>query len=371
MIETIKASGSEDIWFGRWGGFYASLNRTQTSFEKLNAVYGLIPQAVQQLSQIAILIFGAYLVMNGQFTAGMLLAFQTYIAQFLQPIGELIVSAQSIQEMRTNMERIEDVIKYKTDVPEENAEISEKDEDLDKIRGQIELRNITFGYSMTSKPLINDFSMTIRPGGKVAFVGTSGCGKSTLVSLISGLYEPWEGEILYGGKPRSEIPRPVFSSSIAVVDQSIVLFNDTISNNLKMLDNTIEDYEVIMAARDASIHEDIMRREGGYRLMLTENGRNLSGGQRQRLEIARILAQDPTIVIMDEATSALDAITEQKVTEAICSRGITCIIVAHRLSTIRDCDEIVVMHRGEIVERGMHDELMDKNGMYSELVTTE
>ena len=205
----------------------------------------------------------------------------------------------------------------------------------------------------------------------MAFVGFSGCGKSTLAKLISGLYQPWSGEILFDGKPISEIDRNVFTGSVAVVDQDIILFEDTIANNIKMWDTSIEDFEMIMAARDAKIHEDIMQREGGYQYKLVEGGRDFSGGQRQRLEIARVLAQDPTMIIMDEATSALDARTEFEVVESIRDRGISCVVIAHRLSTIRSCDEIIVMDHGKVVERGTHEELMKIGGLYTQLVTSE
>ncbi len=213
--------------------------------------------------------------------------------------------------------------------------------------------------------------MTLKPGSSVAFVGSSGCGKSTLAKLISGLYKPWEGEILFDGKHIDEIKRSVFTGSVAVVDQDITLFEDTVENNIKMWDSTIEDYEMMMAARDACIHDDIMQREGGYRYRMTEGGRDFSGGQRQRMEIARVLTSDPTIMIMDEATSALDAKTEFEVVNAVRQRDITTIVIAHRLSTIRDCDEIIVFDHGKVVERGTHEELMALNGAYSELVTSE
>ena len=222
-----------------------------------------------------------------------------------------------------------------------------------------------------ANPVLKDFSLSINPGSRVAFVGASGCGKSTLSKLITGLYQPWSGEITFDGIPLGQIDRNVFTGSVAVVDQDLAIFEDSISNNIKMWDNSIEDFEMILAARDARIHEDIMQCEGGYRYPLTEGGKNFSGGQRQRLEIARALAQDPTVIIMDEATSALDAKTEREVVNAISERGITCIMIAHRLSTIRDCDEILVMDRGIVVERGSHEELMAKGGRYTELVASD
>jgi len=219
--------------------------------------------------------------------------------------------------------------------------------------------------------LIKDFSLKLEPGNRVAFVGESGCGKSTLSKLLSGLYSPWEGEILFDGIPMKEIDRSVFTGSVAVVDQDIIMFEDTISSNVKMWDESIKDFEVIAAARDAQIHEDIMARDGGYEYRMTEGGKDFSGGQRQRMEIARVLAQDPTIVILDEATSALDARTEYDVVNAIKERGITCIVIAHRLSTIRDCDEIIVLKHGQVVDRGTHEELYAKGGYYKELVQSE
>ena len=369
MIETIKASGAENGFFEKWAGYQASVNSQNVKALKTNAYYGLIPQLVSTLVNMGILALGMFLILQGEFTVGMLFAFQTLLASFMNPVMDLANAGTTIREMRTNMERIEDVLEYPTDV-EYPAEYP-ADVSYDKLSGNLELRNVTFGYSRMAPPLIENFSMTLKAGQKVALVGSSGCGKSTLSKLISGLYKPWSGEILFDGKPISEIDRNVFTGSLAVVDQDITLFEDSIANNIKMWDSSIEDYEMILASRDAMLHEDIMQRDGGYQYRMLEGGKDFSGGQLQRMEIARVLSQDPTILIMDEATSALDAQTEYDVVKAIKDRGITCVVIAHRLSTIRDCDEIIVLDHGRIVERGTHEALMANHGIYEELILSE
>ncbi len=370
MIETIKASGAENGYFEKWSGYQASVNTQKIKFAKLNQYLGIIPSLVSSLCSTAVLALGVYFTMRGEFTVGMIMAFQGFLGSFTAPATTLISAGQQLQEMRTEMERVEDVMEYPTDV-NYDTDGSEAEISSGKLSGNIELKNVTFGYSRLGAPLIENFNLTLRPGSRVAFVGGSGCGKSTLSKLISGLYQPWSGEILFDGVPMKKIDRSVFTSSLAVVDQDIILFQDTIANNIKMWDTSIEDFEMIMAARDAQLHEDIMQRDGGYQYMLTEGGKDFSGGQRQRMEIARVLAQDPTVIILDEATSALDAKTEYEVVKAIKDRGITCIVVAHRLSTIRDCDEIIVMDRGKVVERGTHKELYANGGLYTSLVSNE
>ena len=370
MVETIKASGAENGYFQKWSGYQASVNAQSVKYAKLNQYLGLIPALLTTLADAAVLILGVWLSMQGSFTLGKVMLFQGFLSSFMAPATTLISAGQMIQEMRTEMERVEDVMEYPTDSAFAELPLDE-DADYSKLTGQIDIKDVSFGYSRLGKPLIQNFSMSMKPGSRVAFVGTSGCGKSTLSKLISGLYQPWSGEILFDGKPISEIDRSVFTGSVAVVDQDIVLFEDTIANNIKMWDESIEDFEMILAARDAQIYDDIMAREGGFYSRLTEGGKDLSGGQRQRIEIARVLAQDPSVIIMDEATSALDAKTEYELVKAVKDRGITCIVIAHRLSTIRDCDEIIVLDKGVVVERGTHEELYAKGGFYTELISSD
>ncbi len=367
MIETIKASGAEKGYFKRVAGYQASVNAQEVKYTRLNQWLGMVPTICTSLANIAVLGFGIMLVLDGSFTLGMIMAFQGFLSSFTTPATSLISAGQSLQEMITQMERVDDVMSYKND---HWFDGEKKADTLEKLSGHIKMTDVTFGYSSLAEPLIQNFSMEIKPGQKVAFVGRSGCGKSTLTKLLSGLHKQWSGTIEFDGKPIDDIDRDVFVGSLAVVDQDIILFDDTVSENIRMWDSTIEDFEVILAARDAGIYDDIMK-DGGFQKKILEGGRNMSGGQRQRLEIARALTQDPTICILDEATSALDAKTEHDVVQAIADRGITCIVVAHRLSTIRDCDEIVVLDNGKVVERGNHEQLMALGGEYSKLVTNE
>ncbi|NJP41724.1 NHLP family bacteriocin export ABC transporter peptidase/permease/ATPase subunit [Oscillospiraceae bacterium HV4-5-C5C] len=376
MIETLKASGAESGFFEQWAGYQAAVNTQQVRYARVNQFLGAVPLLVASLADITVLVLGSLMVMQGQFTIGMVLAFQGFLSSLAAPADQLTSAGQSLQETRTELERIKDVLDYPEDVREDTAYADEAltgkaSSASGKLSGQIDISHLTFGYAPLGEPLIRDFSLSVAPGQWIALVGPSGCGKSTLAKLISGLYQPWSGEIRFDGQLAPQLPRAVLTGSLAVVDQDVTLFQDSIANNIRMWDSSIEDYEVILAARDASLHDDIMSREGGYAYVLSEGGRDLSGGQRQRMEIARVLAADPTIVILDEATSALDAQTEFEVVKAIRDRGITCLVIAHRLSTIRDCDEILVLDQGQVAERGKHSDLLARQGLYSRLVEND
>ncbi|MBQ7614144.1 MAG: NHLP family bacteriocin export ABC transporter peptidase/permease/ATPase subunit [Butyrivibrio sp.] len=369
MIETIKASGAENGFFENWIGLKAEVDEKEVQLMRKDIYLGGLPTMITQLANYAILIAGVFLAMKGQFTVGMITAFQGVLGSFMVPASTLTNAGQTMLEMRTDMERVEDVMNYKTD---EYADREDDDSHVfEKLTGNIKMKDVSFGYSRLEEPFLKDFNMELEQGKRVAIVGGSGCGKSTVAKLLSGLYKPWSGEILFDGKPIIDIDRSAFTGSVAVVDQDIILFEDTIENNIKMWDESIENFEVILAARDAQIHDDIIKKPGGYQYKIAEGGKDLSGGQRQRLEIARVLAMDPSIIILDEATSALDAKTEFEVVNAIKDRGITLVIIAHRLSTIRDCDEIIVLDKGVTVERGTHEELMEKGGYYSALVSND
>lgn len=311
---------------------------------------------------------GVGMIIDGSFTSGSLLAFTGFLGMFTNPANQLILLGQTIQQMEVQMDRVEDVMKYPADVPEDTITTETELSSLRKLSGQVELKNITFGYSPLKDPLIKDFNLMFTPGKWVALVGTSGSGKSTVAKLVSGLYQPWEGEITFDGVPLSKVPREQLKSSMAVVDQDIVTFDDSISDNVRLWDHSIEEFEIILACRDANIHDDITLRPEGYFGRVLPRGSNFSGGQLQRLEIARVLAMDPTILVLDEATSALDNITQKVVAESLAQLKCTRIVVAHRLSTVKNCDRIMVVDKGTIAEEGTYEELIEKNDLFAELV---
>ena len=369
MIETIKSSGAEEGFFQKWAGYHAGVNAASVKGARLDGYLGSLAALMGSLSGVFVLCVGAALIMEGVFTVGMLLAFQGFLTAFMGPVDTLRSLREEMGLLRATMERVQDVMAYPPDLYPA-ASPDDETRTYRKLSGNVEIKNVTFGYNPLGEPLIRDFSLSLATGQRVALVGASGCGKSTIAKLLSGLYQPWSGEILFDGRPVGEIEHEVFTGSVAVVDQDVTLFEDTIAANIKMWDETIADFEMILAAHDAQIDHMILAREGGYRAMLAEGGKNYSGGERQRIDIARALALDPTIAILDEATSALDAKTEAELVKAICDRGITCVIIAHRLSTIRDCDEILVLEHGSVVQRGTHTQLYaDEGGLYRKLVS--
>ncbi|NLY42847.1 MAG: NHLP family bacteriocin export ABC transporter peptidase/permease/ATPase subunit [Clostridiaceae bacterium] len=367
MIETIKSGGIEGAYFSKWAGYQAKHHNSNVAFNKLAVYLSALPVLLMDITNIIILIAGVYYVLDGKFTVGMLIAFQSFAAAFLEPVNSLVETGSVIQDMRGKMEQIEDVMNYPAETKKEK-----KDKDVprkyEQLSGNITVRDLTFGYNPLEPPLIKGFNLDIKKGSSVALVGGSGSGKSTIARLIVGLYKVNSGQVLFDGKPREEIDDVVFSSSVAVVDQEITMFEGTIKDNITMWDDTIDEADIIRACKDACIHDDIMSRPEGYMHKIIEGGRNFSGGQRQRFEIAKALAINPSIIILDEATSALDPNTEHAIMQAIKRRNMTCIIIAHRLSTIRDCDEIIVLEQGQVIQRGTHEELIKQEGKYKELV---
>lgn len=372
VIETLKSNSSESDFFVKWSGYQAKLLQSNQQFGVSNQFLMSVPTLLTSLGAVAVLFFGGFQVMDGALTIGSLVAFQSLAASFSQPVNEMVMLAGTIQEAGGSMKRLDDVLQYPVD-RQIQSDLDEADEQKDsaKLSGQVQISNLTYGYSKLEAPLIDQFNLSIQPGMKVALVGGSGSGKSTIAKLIAGIYEPWEGEIRFDDLRRDEISRHRMGNSLAVVDQEIVLLEGTIKENITFWDATIPETDVVRAAKDAVIHDHIAERSGGYDHMISENGGNFSGGQRQRLEIARALSGNPSILILDEATSALDPATEKLVDDSLRRRGLTCITVAHRLSTIRDADEIIVLERGKIIERGTHTFLMEQNGYYTRLIQSQ
>ncbi len=338
-----------------------------------NKYLNTLPVLLTALTDAAILILGGFEVMDGVMTVGTLIAFRILAGSFMTPVSTLLQIGSQYQEMKADIDRLDDVLKYEED-PVFMQEISDEEIDNDechrRLTGSIDIENLSFGYSPLEPPIIEDFTLHMKPGTRVALVGGSGSGKSTIAKLISGIYLPWSGDILFDGKRREEIPRTILNNSLAVVDQDVCLFADTVKNNITLWDDTTPDDLVLQAVKDAEIFDAIIEKNDGFGYLLEEGGDNFSGGQRQRIEIARALVNNPSILIMDEATSALDPLTEKIIGDNIKARGCSCIIVAHRLSAIRDCDEIIVIDRGQIVERGTHETLISQNGKYNKLITT-
>lgn len=370
LIETLKATGSENDFFSNWSGHQAKVLNAEQQQGSISSLLSQLPKILTSINRIVIFGLGGYRVIQGNLTLGMFFAFRWLMDSFVTPVESLVNAGAKIQDASGAMRRLDDVFEQKKDKCFLQDD-SKKYIETAKLQGYLELKNVTFGYSILEKPLIEDFNLSLRPGERVALIGSSGSGKSTISKLVAGLYSPWKGEILFDGKERSLYSRDVLNNSIAMVDQDIFLFGGTIKENISMWDSTIADIDIMKATKDARISQDIAIRKNGLSSSVEERGRNFSGGQRQRLEISRALAINPSLLIFDEATSALDPPTEAMIDDQIRKRGCTMLIVAHRLSTIRDCDEIIVLHRGKVVQRGTHQELIEQEGEYADLIKAE
>ena len=367
-LETIKSLGGERYFFAQWERSYAQAMNARVKTTTNTVYLSALPVVVLQLTNAAILCLGTWFILQGDMTPGMILASQGLVNESIFHINRMIDSTQTLLRLSSSIQRIKDVTDCGHEAPDLQLPKDDELPDVAKLTGEIELRDVTFGYDCSQPPILNHFSLKIKAGERIALVGPSGCGKSTVLSLVSGLYEPWDGEVLFDGKPRKAIDRMTFVNSVSVVNQDVTLFEGTIEDNVKMWDESIEDFAMVLACSDAQIHQEIMERPGAYKGEVAERGKNFSGGQRQRIEIATALAKEPTILLMDEGTSALDPEAESKVMSHIYGMGITLITIAHRLETIAKCDQIYVVEHGHITQHGTHDELSQMDGLYRNLL---
>lgn len=364
-IETYKASGGEALLFERWSGLEANITSSVQEAEGVQAWTGPLPGLISMLILITTLVGGGYLVMTGEFTLGELIAYQSLAMSFSGPVTSLAAFGAELQQVRTFTNRLDDTLDQ---APDPVFDTSQRSPTIAVPRGRLSLREASFGYNPLDAPLIDRLSFDIAPGQRIALVGPSGSGKSTVGKMIGGLVQLQSGTVCIDERERAQWTRAVLAARLAYVRQDVILFSGTVRENLTLWDDTIAEEDIVAAAKDAAIHDTILKWPGGYDMKIASGATNISGGERQRLEIARALATNPTVIILDEATSALDPVTEHRVMEAIRRRGLTCIVIAHRLSTIRDCDEIIVLDAGEILERGDHAALLATGGPYSRLL---
>ena len=371
MIDSIKANGNEGDFFMKWSGYRAKVLAGMQETQLWMLSVTMLPALLNGLNGAIIMTFGGFSIMDGAMTAGMFVAFQHLMNSFQAPVNNLTGLYTSLQTTEMQLQRLNDVRCYNIDTlnyPEEYGDTTLTDGSQMRLSGELTLEHVTFGYNPLEEPLLKDFNLHVKPGHWVAIVGASGSGKSTVAKLITGLYEEWDGQVLFDGKPRRQLSRKVITSSLAAVDQDVFQVTGTVGQNIGLFDDSLRQIDIINAARDACIHDDIIQLEGGYEAQVDEGGLNFSGGQRQRMEIARALAVNPSLLVLDEATSALDPVTEEQVLSNIRHRGCACVIIAHRLSTIRDADEILVLDKGHVVERGRHRDMIKHDGPYRRLI---
>ncbi|MBO7670463.1 MAG: ATP-binding cassette domain-containing protein [Oscillospiraceae bacterium] len=370
MIETIKSSGVANGYFSRWAGQQAEVNAGRTKENSITVWLTGLATFMLDLTNALVLSVAAWSIIHGYTTVGLILVLQTLIQKLTAPAQDLSQVSKNTRELATSIQKVEDVMNYAEDGAFPVRTLPEGEE-IQPLDGGIAFEHVTFGYSRVAPPLLDDFSFTVQPGQRIAVVGASGSGKSTVAKLLTGTVLPWSGEVLFDGRPRASIPKTLFADAVAIVSQESTLFEDTVSNNIRMWDTKRSSTAVVRAAREACIHDDILMLPGGYDYVVRSGGKNFSGGQCQRITIARALARNPKVLILDEATSALDAKTEHVIMENIKARKLTAVIVAHRLSTVRDCDCILVLDNGKIAEQGTHDELMKLRGKYYTLVSSQ
>jgi ATP-binding cassette subfamily C protein len=367
-LETIKAGGLEPALFSKWSGYYAKAVNARQQLEISNQILNVLPSVLTSLTGIVVIIVGAYRIMNGYLSTGMLVALQSLSASFMLPMNSLMQLGGTCQELQGDLHRFNDVLQYPAEHSAPDRLVTDGGRRLVRLKGYVELRSVTFGYSPLAKPVVENFALTIRPGHSVALVGSSGSGKTTIAKLISGEYKAWSGEVCFDDIARNQIPVDVLANSFGAVAQDTFIFGGSVRDNLTLWNSTVAEEALVRACQDAAIHDTILGLPAGYDTPLLEAGANLSGGERQRLEIARSLIHDPAVLVLDEATSALDAATEALIIERLRMRGCSCIVVSHRLSTIRDCDEILVLEAGRVIERGTHDALWSANSRYADLI---
>ncbi|MDR3331073.1 MAG: ATP-binding cassette domain-containing protein, partial [Synergistaceae bacterium] len=367
VIETLKANGNESDFFAKWAGYSSKSYEGAQQIGMAAQMMSLAPALLGGINTALIMIVGGFGIMDGLMSTGVFIAFRSLMGNFQEPVTKLLGLMQSLQSTEMQMQKLNDVKRYDIDrlnYPEHPpAPIGRN-----KLTGMMEFRDVSFGYSPLEPPLIENFNLTLKPGRWVALVGGSGSGKSTVARIATGLYHEWSGQVLFDGMERSRLPKEVLVASIACVDQEIYLFSGSVKENLSLFDPSVPDSDIMLGARDAVISDDILSLEGGFGYMINEGGANFSGGQRQRLEIARALAVNPSLLIFDEATSALDPVTEERLLTNIRQRGCSCLMVAHRLSAFRDCDEIIVLENGKVAQRGTHSDMISVDGPYRRLV---